>query len=125
MFVHRLSKFFVKEDTTSSSSEQGFGGCVHNDDLQYLDKLFYSGSQVDRRFLQMFKVMYSVDSKSFSMPSIHGTSSIAMPSRTKIEKPPHHQEISSSSEDFDASIEANAENGLTQYRKSNILSRNL
>ena len=57
MFVHRLSKFFISDGSSSSNSSDEVGGCVHKDDLQYLDKLFHSSSPVDKRFLSMFEIM--------------------------------------------------------------------
>ena len=56
MFVHRLSKFFVLESATSSSSNDAVG-FTEKDNLEYLDKFIVSGSSVDKRFLKLFRVM--------------------------------------------------------------------
>lgn len=57
MFVHRLSKFFVHENASSSSSDEQLIGFTEHDDLQYIDYFCEDGSKTDKRFLNLFKVM--------------------------------------------------------------------
>ena len=74
MFVHRLSKLFVNESPSSSSSKEEDEGFIQRDDLKYLDKVFHSGTAVDRRFLSMFKVMNKPTAKDLSSSECDGAS---------------------------------------------------
>lgn len=56
-FVHRLSKLFIKEIPSSTSSESDDLEVVDKDEFQYIEQMCASNSDVDHRFLNFFKVM--------------------------------------------------------------------
>ena len=57
-FVHRLSKLYIKENlgTSSESSDNENLMLVDKDEHRYIDKLCWSESVTDKRFLNLFKV---------------------------------------------------------------------
>ena len=57
MFVNRLSKLYIKENLSSETSSDENLIVVAKDNMEYIDRMFLSKSQVDKRFLSLHRIV--------------------------------------------------------------------